>query len=77
MVTPDSYKRDLALFTPQVDPDVESVMFAQNMIVFRKKAVVEYDRVLDNLADGHSFQAFLRSSRVEEMLATARQLLCH
>lgn len=76
MVPSESYKRDFALFTTKVDPEVESVMFAQNMIIFRRKAVVDYDRALDNLADGHSLQAFMHSTRVEEMLATARQLLC-
>lgn len=76
MVTPDSYKRDFALFTAQVDPDVESVLFAQNMIVFRKKTLIEYDRALDNMSDGHSFQAFLSSLRVKAMLATAKDALC-
>lgn len=76
MVSAQDYRPDFAVFDQKVDPTIESIMFAQNIIVFRKKLNADFDRPVSNAADGNTLKNFLVSPRVAQLIERSLPLLC-
>lgn len=77
MVSAEEYRPDFAVFTREVDPTIESIMFAQNIIVFRKKLNADFDQPVSNAADGTALKKFLMSPRVAQLIERSLPLRCN
>lgn len=70
------YKQDYAFYSPKVDPLIETITFAQNIIYFRKKVSRAFDVALGNGADGQSLKAFLETPLVQQIISISQKSLC-
>lgn len=69
-----SYNRQFHIIDPRVDPEVSWVMFAQNMVVLRKRDAEDedYQKPLDNEADESTWHAFWANDDVRALVNQIR-----
>jgi len=69
------YDKDFNVIDLSVDPDVTWVIFAQNMVVLRKKDAEDraYAVPIDNCADGLTWKAFWGGARVRDVMRQIQQ----
>jgi hypothetical protein len=74
----DAYDRDFHVIDAGVDPDVAWVMFAQNMVVIRRKGDDDrtYEVPISNLVSGSTWKAYWQSDRVRRIVDRAQQWKC-
>jgi hypothetical protein len=72
------YDRDFHFIDAGVDPDVAWIMFAQNMVVIRKKANEDraYEAAIDHKADGSTWTAFMGRPDVAAVGQKVREWTC-
>ncbi len=72
------YDKTFNVIDVGVDPDVAWVMFAQNMVVIRKKDAEDraYEVPIDNSADGSTWKAFWSDAQLREITRQVQQWKC-
>ena len=73
-----NYRPDFSVIDANVDPHISWIMFAQNMVVLRKKSDEDdpYKAFIGNGADESSWSAFWMQPEVDDVLKTIRGWKC-
>jgi hypothetical protein len=74
----NDYDRTFNVIDVGVDPDVAWVMFAQNMVVIRKKDAEDkaYEVPIDHQADGSTWKAFWGDAQIQDVVHRIREWKC-
>jgi len=78
MVQKNQYRPDYYLISPKLDPHVESLTFAQNIIILRKKTTNQFDNseLMTHRSTGNAISQWLNSTIAQTLVGNARRSLC-